>query len=188
MNDARHEHGNAKTHSDARHEHGNAKTHSDARHEHGNAKTHSDARHEHGNAKTPRRKGAKGGVRVENDISNKIIGAAIEVHRILGGPGLLESVYEAALCHELTLRGLKFKRQLIVPVIYKGAAIKDPLCLDILVEDKVVIEVKATEKENPIHQKQLLTYLRLTGMKLGLIINFGQGIIKDGVCRVVNGL
>ncbi len=111
---------------------------------------------------------------MENEISYQIIGAAIEVHQILGGPGLLESVYESSLCHELTLRGLQIQKQVIVPVKYKDAVVKEPLCLDILVENKVVIEVKATEKENAIYRAQILTYLRLTGMKLWLLINFGQ--------------
>lgn len=125
---------------------------------------------------------------MENELSYKIIGAAIEVHQILGGPGLLESIYESALCHELTLRGLKIQRQIPVDVIYKGMKIKDPLYIDILVEDKVIIEVKATEKDNPIFQTQLLTYLRLKDIKLGLLINFGKDQVKDGICRIVNGL
>ncbi len=125
---------------------------------------------------------------MENEISYKIIGAAIEVHRTLGGPGLLESVYESSLCYELTLRGLKIQKQLIVPVLYKNIAVRDPLCLDILVENKVIIEVKAVEKDHAIHKAQLLTYLRLTGIKLGLLINFGQECVKKGICRVVNGL
>lgn len=126
--------------------------------------------------------------RTENEISHKIIGAAIEVHRILGGPGLLESIYESSLCHELILRGLQIQQQLIVPAKYKNTVVRDPLSLDILVENKVIIEVKATEKEHPIHQAQLLTYLRLTGIKLGPLINFGQKCVKDGIQRVVNGL
>lgn len=126
--------------------------------------------------------------RIENEISHKIIGAAIEVHRTLGGPGLLESVYESSLCHELTLAGLQIQKQLMIPVKYKNTVVRDPLCLDTLVENKVIIEVKATEMEHAIHKTQLLTYLRLTGIKLGLLINFGQGCVKDGVHRVVNGL
>jgi len=125
---------------------------------------------------------------MENEISYRIIGAAIEVHRTLGGPGLLESIYECSLCHELSLRGLNLQRQLIVPVKYKNVVVKDPLYLDILVENKVVIEVKATEKDHAIHQVQLLTYLRLTGMKLGLLINFGEKCVKNGISRIVNGL
>ena len=108
---------------------------------------------------------------MENEISYKVIGAAIEVHRLLGGPGLLESIYESALCHELTLNGLKIERQKYVPVIYKGVMIREPYILDILVENKVIIEVKATEKEQDIHKAQLLTYLRLSDIKLGLLIN-----------------
>jgi GxxExxY protein len=125
---------------------------------------------------------------MENELSYKIIGAAIETHKTLGGPGLLESIYESSLCHELALVGLKIKKQVLVPVTYKGIIIRAPLCLDILVEDKIVIEVKATEKNHEIQQAQLLTYLRLTGLKLGLLINFGQECIKKGISRVVNGL
>lgn len=125
---------------------------------------------------------------LENEISYKIIGAAIEAHRTLGGPGLLESIYESALCHELTLMGLTIERQKLIPVIYKGVMIREAYILDILVENKVIIEVKATEKELGIHKAQLLTYLRLTNMKLGLLINFGRDSVKEGICRVVNGL
>lgn len=125
---------------------------------------------------------------MENELARAIIGAAIEVHRTLGGPGLLESVYEAALCHELTLQGLKIQRQLPVHVVYKGVAIKEPLYVDILANQKVIIEVKATEKNHPIFETQVLTYLRLTSIKLGLLINFGNSHVKDGIARVVNGL
>jgi GxxExxY protein len=125
---------------------------------------------------------------LENEISRKIIGAAIEVHKTLGGPGLLESIYESCLYHELILCGLKVQKQLTVPVSYKGIIVRDPLHIDLLVENLVVIEVKAVEKTHPIHDIQLLTYLRLTGCKLGLLINFGQEYVKDGIKRVVNGL
>lgn len=125
---------------------------------------------------------------MENQISYQIIGAAIEVHRTLGGPGLLESVYESALCYELTLQGLNVKRQLSVPVMYKGVLIREPLFLDIVVENKVIIEVKSVDKYNPIFETQVLTYLRLTGLKLGLLINFGNDHIKNGISRIVNGL
>jgi GxxExxY protein len=118
---------------------------------------------------------------MENEISRKIIKAAIEVHRVLGGPGLLESIYETALYHELLLQGVKCQRQLSVPVKYKEITIRDPLFLDLLVEDKVIVEVKATDQDNPIYQKQLLTYLRLSGMRLGLLLNFGKSHIKDGL-------
>lgn len=124
---------------------------------------------------------------MEDKLSNQIIGASIEVHRTLGGPGLLESIYEAALCQELTLRGLKVQRQRPVQVLYKGIAIKDPLFIDILVEDKVLIEVKATERNHPIYETQILTYLRLTDLKLGLLVNFGAPYVKDGISRIING-
>lgn len=125
---------------------------------------------------------------MENEISHIIIGAAIEVYRTLGGPGLLESIYEAALCHELSLYGLQIERQLPVQVIYKTIKIRDPLFLDIVVENKVIIEVKATEKNLPIYETQVLTYLRLTGIKLGMLVNFGHCHVKDGIARVINGL
>jgi GxxExxY protein len=124
---------------------------------------------------------------LENPLSYKIIGAAIEVHRTLGGPGLLEDIYESALCHELSLQGLKVKSQVPVEVCYKGIKIKDPLFIDILVEDCIIIEAKATEKHHPIYDIQLLTYLRLTGLRLGLIINFGCRHVKEGIKRVING-
>jgi GxxExxY protein len=123
----------------------------------------------------------------ENPLSYKIIGAAIEVHRTLGGPGLLESIYESALCHELSLQGLSVKSQVPIDVNYKGVKIREPLVLDILVNDQIIVEVKATEKHNPIHQVQLLTYLRLTNLRLGLLINFGSSHVKEGVSRVING-
>ena len=126
-------------------------------------------------------------IQIDNELSSQIIGAAIEVHHELGGPGLLESIYEAALCHEFSLRNLNFQRQLPVPVQYKGITIRDPLHLDILVKGKVIVEVKATEQDNMIYQTQLLTYLRLTGIKLGLLINFGKQYVKDGVYRLING-
>lgn len=124
----------------------------------------------------------------ENEISKIIIGASIEVHKVLGGPGLLEDLYEEALCHEFLLQELSIKRQVAVPVVYKGQPLKSPLRLDILVNNKVIIEVKATEKYNKIFEVQLLTYLRLTGKKLGLIINFGEKRVVDGIHRVVNNL
>jgi len=127
------------------------------------------------------------GTELDNSLSYKIIGAAIEVHRTLGGPGLLEKVYEAALCHELTLQGLKVQTQVPVEVHYKGIIVREPLILDLLVENRLIIEAKATEKENPIHEVQLLTYLRLTGLHLGLVINFGSKHVKEGIKRVING-
>ncbi len=125
---------------------------------------------------------------MENELSYKVIGAAIAVHQFLGGHGLLESVYESALQHELTINGLKVERQKPVPVIYKGVVIREPFILDMLVEDKIIIEVKAVEKDVEIYKAQLLTYLRLSNIKLGLLINFGRSSIKEGIHRVVNGL
>ncbi len=123
-----------------------------------------------------------------NKLAGEIIGAAIEVHRELGGPGLLEEVYESAMAWELGLRGVAVKRQVPVPVIYKGQEVKKPLFLDLLVADRVIVEVKAVENFNLLFKSQLLTYLRLTGKNLGLIINFGEKFVKDGIHRVVNGL
>ena len=136
------------------------------------------------NTKTQRYEDTKS----EDKISHQIIGASIEVHRTLGGPGLLESIYEAALCHELILRGLRVYRQRPVQVVYKGVAIREPLFIDIVVEDKVLVEIKATEKNHPIYETQVLTYLRLTGIKLGLLVNFGAPFVKDGVSRIINGI
>ena len=124
----------------------------------------------------------------ENEISAQILDAAIAVHTELGGPGVLESYYEAALACELQMRGLKVETQKAVPIVYKGRAIGDPYRLDMLVGDKVIVECKATEKNNPLFASQVLTYLRLTGLKLGIVINFGQAKIKDGWTRVANGL
>lgn len=124
----------------------------------------------------------------ENEISHLIIGAAIEAHKELGGPGLIEDIYEEAFCHEMQIRGLQVERQKPVPVIYKGKKLKKPLFLDILVNDKVIVEAKAVEKYNPLFAAQLLTYLRLTGKKLGLVINFGEIFLKNGIHRVVNNL
>jgi len=124
----------------------------------------------------------------ENDISRIILDAAIEVHRTLGGPGLLESIYEEALAWELPQRGLRVERQKAVPIVYKGHTLATPLRLDLLVNGKVVVECKATSDYNPIFEVQTLTYLRLMDLKLGLVINFGERLVKDGVHRVVNGL
>lgn len=123
----------------------------------------------------------------ENEISSKIIGAAIEVHRQLG-PGLLESSYEKCLAFELSQTGLDFKTQVSVPVFYKGIRLEVGCRLDILVEEKVIIEVKTVSELAPIHTAQLLTYLKLTGIKLGLLINFNTIKLIDGVKRVANNL
>ncbi len=124
----------------------------------------------------------------ENEISQIIVDRAIEVHKTLGGPGLLESVYEEALAHELQKIGLQLMRQLEVPIKYKGLLLANPLKLDLLIEEKVIVEVKATTSYNPVFESQTLTYLRLTGLKLGLVINFGERWVKNGIHRVVNNL
>jgi GxxExxY protein len=124
--------------------------------------------------------------RRENEISGKIIGAAIEVHKKLG-PGLLESAYEECLCCEMQLRGIKFKRQVPLRLNYKGAVLDCGYRLDLLVEDKVIVELKSIEGLEPIHEAQMLTYLKLRNAWLGLIINFNVIMLKDGVRRLVNG-
>lgn len=123
----------------------------------------------------------------ENEISERIIGCAIRVHRELG-PGLLESVYEEALCYELSKAGLNFKRQQDVPILYGGVRLKTPLTLDLIVEEKVIVDNKAKEKISEIDQQKLLTYLRLRDVRLGLLSNFHVARLVDGVRRVVNDL
>ena len=122
-----------------------------------------------------------------NKVTEAIIGAAIEVHRTLG-PGLLESAYEECLCHELRLRGIPFERQRPLPVTYKGLDLECGYRLDLLVHDAVVVEIKAVEALQPIHEAQLLTYLKLGGWKVGLLINFNVPILKNGIRRRVLGL
>src|SRR5256885_16188635 len=124
----------------------------------------------------------------EDELSKVIIGAAIEVHRELGGPGLLESVYEEAMVEELTRRGLAVERQLWVPIFYKGKQMASPLRLDLKVNGLVLVDNKAVLEWNPIFEAQMRTYLRLAKLKLGLVINFGERYVKNGIHRVVNGL
>ncbi len=119
-----------------------------------------------------------------SETTNLIVGAAIEVHRTLG-PGLLESVYEECLCWELTQREVSFQRQLEVPVRYKGASLSSNLRIDVLVEGKVVVELKSMDAILPIHEAQLLTYLRLTRCEVGLLINFNVPMLKEGIVRRV---
>ena len=128
------------------------------------------------------------GVKTENEISREIVRCALEVHRTLGGPGLLESVYEEALAWELWQIGLDVQRQVYLPIPYKGHTLASPLRIDLIADGKVIIECKATSQYNPIFEAQVLTYLRLTGMKLGLVVNFGERLVKDGIHRVVNEL
>src|SRR5690625_1708151 len=122
----------------------------------------------------------------ENEISNKIIGAAIEVHKQLG-PGLLESSYEVCLAYELKQLGLNTQTQVALPVIYKDVRLDAGYRIDLLVENKVIIEVKAVEELADIHMAQLLTYLKLKDLKLGLLINFNSVKVIDGVKRIING-
>ncbi|MGI6079188.1 MAG: GxxExxY protein [Lentisphaerae bacterium] len=117
-----------------------------------------------------------------NRITEQVIGAAIEVHRALG-PGLLESAYEECLCRELSLREIPFERQRPLPVEYKGTRLDCGYRLDLLVMGTVVVEIKAVEAIEPIHEAQLLTYLKLGGWKLGLLINFNVPVLKDGIRR-----
>ena len=121
---------------------------------------------------------------VFSDCSNDIIGAAIAVHRALG-PGLLESTYEACLVYELVQRGLRVEQQKALPVCYQGVYLDCGYRIDLLVEDSVIVELKAVEKLEPIHEAQLLSYLKLSGVKVGLLINFNVEILKNGLKRRV---
>lgn len=121
-----------------------------------------------------------------NDITQAIIGAAIEVHRALG-PGLLESAYEECLCRELSLRGISFERQRSLPVEYKAVKLDCGYRLDLLVEDSVVVEIKAIDTVLPVHEAQLLTYMKIGGWKVGLLINFNVPVLRQGIHRRVLG-
>jgi GxxExxY protein len=120
-----------------------------------------------------------------NEITEKIIGAAIAVHKGLG-PGLLESAYEACLAYELSQRGLRFERQKELPVTYCDVSLDCGYRIDLLVEDTVIVELKAVEELAPIHEAQLISYLKLSGKKVGLLINFNVMVLKDGIRRLVN--
>ena len=120
-----------------------------------------------------------------NKLTGVVIGAAIEVHRVLG-PGLLENAYEQCFCRELTLRNISIESQKPLPVSYKGIELDCGYRLDIVVPDKLIIELKACERLLPIHEAQLLTYLKLTGIHLGLLINFNVPLLKDGIKRLAN--
>jgi len=120
-----------------------------------------------------------------NDLSGKVIGAAMEVHRHLG-PGLLESVYEQCLCEELQLRKIAYERQKNLPVEYKKRKLDCGYRLDVVVEGMIIVELKSCEKIEEIHKAQLLTYLKLSGLKLGLIFNFNVPVLKEGIIRMVN--
>jgi len=123
----------------------------------------------------------------ENEIAKIIVDTAFHIHKSLG-PGLLESVYEVVLAHGLEKGGLRVKRQVPVPIVFDGIKFDEGFRADLIVEDKVIVELKSVEKVMPVHKKQLLTYLRLTDRRLGLLINFSSELIRDGISRVVNGL
>ena len=116
------------------------------------------------------------------ELTGSIIGAAMEVHRVLG-PGLLESVYQRCLCREFELRGIPYETPKCVPVHYKGVNIEKGLVIDVLVDQKVILELKAVERIEPVFEAQLLTYLKLTGLRVGLLINFNVPLLKDGIRR-----
>jgi len=123
----------------------------------------------------------------ENEIGKIIVDRAIHVHKELG-PGLLESVYEVVLAHELAKQGLKVERQVPIPIEYEGIKFKEGFRADIIVEDKVISEIKSVERATNAHKKQVLTHLRLSKMKLGYLLNFGEGLMKDGISRIINGI
>ncbi|HEY9486735.1 MAG TPA: GxxExxY protein [Chryseosolibacter sp.] len=123
----------------------------------------------------------------ENELAKIVVDLCLKIHRALG-PGLLESVYEEVLCYELNKAGLKYSRQQKILVNYEGVPMKLGFRADVIVEEKVILELKSVEELNPVYAKVLLTYLRLTNLKLGLLINFHQTLIKDGIKRLVNNL
>jgi GxxExxY protein len=126
----------------------------------------------------------KEGSPIEDSWSKKVIGAAIEVHKHLG-PGLLESAYSTCLSHELSLQGIPFHREVPLPLNYKGVVLETAYRLDFVVGESLILEIKAMEKLEPVHQAQLLTYLRLSGKRIGLLLNFNVPVLKDGILRRV---
>jgi GxxExxY protein len=123
----------------------------------------------------------------ENEIGKIVVDAAVSVHRELG-PGLLETVYEVVLAHELTQRGLRVDRQVSIPIKYRDVKFDEAFRADLVIEDKVILELKSVEQVIEAHKKQVQTYLRLSGRKLGFLLNFGEALMKRGITRVVNGL
>ena len=122
----------------------------------------------------------------ENDVGTIIVDCALELHRNLG-PGLLETVYEVTLARALERRGLAVQRQVAVPIEYQGETFSEGFRADLIVEGLVIVELKSIERVTPAHKKQLLTYLRLTGLKLGYLLNFGEALMRDGITRTING-
>lgn len=123
----------------------------------------------------------------ENRIGKQVVDAAIQIHQEVGS-GLLESVYEVILAHELQRRGLNVSRQVVIPIKFRSLKFDEGFRADLLVENKVLIEIKCVERLNNVHRKQLLTYLRMADMRLGYLLNFGAALMKHGITRVVNGL
>ena len=123
----------------------------------------------------------------ENEVGTIVVQSAVELHRELG-PGLLETVYEAALAYELEMRGLRVERQKAVPIVYKGRTFDEGFRADLIVAGKVIVELKSVERVIPAYRKQVQTYLRLTDLRLGYLLNFGAALMKDGITRLVNGL
>jgi len=124
---------------------------------------------------------------IENEIGKNIVDIAVQIHRETG-PGLLETVYEIIMVHQLRQRGLQVERQVAIPIEYRGIRFDEGFRADLIVENKVIVELKCVEKLNNAHKKQLLTYLRLTGMHLGYLLNFSESLMKNGINRTVNHL
>jgi GxxExxY protein len=145
-----------------------------------------DGRAHHGGTEgTEKKRGAMMSPLRHQKLTEQIIGAAIDVHRELG-PGLMESVYEECLCYELSVRGIPFQRQVALPVRYKKVKLDCGYRMDVVVEDTVVLELKAIEQLHPLHEAQLITYLKLSQKPVGLLINFNVPVLKDGIVRRVN--
>jgi len=119
-----------------------------------------------------------------NELARQVVDAAFHIHKVLG-PGLLESVYEACLCHELTKRGVSFQKQVVLPIVYDGLEIETGLRIDLWIENKLIVELKAIESLHEIHTAQIMTYMKLTETRLGLLINFNVPVIKDGIKRII---
>jgi GxxExxY protein len=117
-------------------------------------------------------------------LTDSIIGAAIEVHRALG-PGLLETMYAECMCHELSLRNHTFRREVDIPLLYKGVRLANPFRLDLIVAEEVIVELKSVAEVTSVHEAQLLTYLRLSGIRIGLLLNFNVAVLRDGITRRV---
>ena len=122
----------------------------------------------------------------ENQLGAKAVDTAIRLHKDLG-PGLLESVYEVLLARELSQAGISVQRQVVIPICYNGISFDEGFRADLILESKVILELKSVEHINPAYKKQLLTYLKLSGLKLGLLLNFGEALMKDGITRIING-